>query len=107
MDESLTCVVLNFSTSLQSSAQSKLHVCMSLSHAAGPALLTHGTQSTPKQAVNAALDLAIRAFEHGPTRLHQTVYETAVMAMTVAMHSIHSTLSTPGPLHPSTPPPRD
>ena len=83
---------------------------MGLSHAAGLALLTQDTHLTQKETVEAALaalDLAIRAFEHGPTRLHQTAYETAIMAMTVAMHATHSTgtLSIPGPLRPSTPPP--
>ena len=101
----------DYQTSLQTEGffpHFHLHVHKTLT--AGLALLIHGTQLSPTEEVEAALaalDLAIDAFEHGPTRLHQTAYETAVMAINVAMHAMHSTgaLSTPGPLRPSTPPP--
>lgn len=77
--------------------------------AVGLALLTHGTQYSRTEAVEAALgalDLAIHAFEHGPTRLHELAFETAITAMNVAMHAIHGTgaVPTPGPSRPSTPP---
>ena len=89
-----------------------LQICVSLmsSHAAGLELLNHGTQLAQTDVVEAALaalGLAIRAIEHGPTRLHQTAYETAIMAVNVAMHAMHGNreFSIPGPLSPSTPPP--
>ncbi len=66
----------------------------------------------------AALDLAIQAFKHGPTLLHQAAYETAIMAMSLAMQAtpnvadLHAVacvsrhrLSAADPLQSSTPPP--
>ena len=98
--------VLDFSMSLQSPPQSHRRVHESLVTAAG---FTHGTQLSETEAAEAAfaaLDSAIHAFKHGPTWLHNLAFETAIMAMNVAMHAIHSTgaVSTPGPSRPSTPP---
>ena len=97
-------LILNYTLNLQ--------ICVSLmsSHAAGLELLSHGTQLAQADVVKAALaalGLAIRAIEHGPIRLHQTAYETAIMAVDVAMHAMHGKggFSVPGPLPPSTPPP--
>ena len=87
-------------------------MCMSLGHAAGMALIIHGTQLTHTEAVEAALaalDLTILAFARSPSRIHQTAYETAIMAIKVAMHAMDSIgePSVPSPLPPSTPPPSD